>query len=126
MKIKNFSVIFMIAAVLSVLLLASGCGSKSTATNANTAAGQPGNTNTASQVKVSSEVSKDVDFNALEVTHSGDPNCFLSACDCQCYPKKNVPLTARQTSCATDCNDVYSITGCRYTNCQCVKLKNGK
>lgn len=124
MKINNFSVIFMTAAVLAILLLVSGCGSKSSAANVNTAPSQPGNTNTAIQAKVSSGVSGDVDFYALEITHSGNPNCFLSACDCQCYPIKNVPLTARQTSCATDCNDAYGITGCRFTNYQCVTLKN--
>lgn len=108
-----------------VLLLACGCGSKSSATNANAASGQPvSNERPMAQAAASSESSSDIDFNALEVTHSGDSNCFLSACDCQCYPKKNVPLTARQTSCATDCNDVYGITGCRLTNYQCVTLES--
>jgi hypothetical protein len=116
MNIKIFSILAVLA-----LLLVSGCGNKNTS-NVNTASAQAGNTNTASQVKVSSEVSKEVDFYALEITHSGDPNCFLSACDCQCYPIKNVPLTARQTSCATDCNNVYGVTGCRFTNYQCVTV----
>ncbi|MFC1753431.1 hypothetical protein ACFL96_08565 [Thermoproteota archaeon] len=59
------------------------------------------------------------EFKALEITPSGDDRCFLSPCDCQCYPIPNVPTTAKKPTCGIDCQDAYGATGCQFTNYQC-------
>ncbi|MBD3313876.1 hypothetical protein GF345_05535 [Candidatus Woesearchaeota archaeon] len=58
----------------------------------------------------------------LEITPSGDDKCFLSPCDCNCYPVKNVPVHAKRPTCAFDCRSEYGITGCRFTNFQCTTI----
>ncbi|HLC46889.1 MAG TPA: hypothetical protein VJI75_04060 [Candidatus Nanoarchaeia archaeon] len=64
-----------------------------------------------------------VDFNSLEVTPSGDPKCFLSPCDCNCYVIPNVPQNKRSPLCADSCADTQGIKGCRFTNFQCATIK---
>lgn len=64
----------------------------------------------------------DVDLKSLEITPSGDAQCFLSPCDCQCYKIENVPLNKRKTTCGTDCADTYGTKGCQFTNFQCATL----
>jgi len=63
------------------------------------------------------------DYSNLEVTPSGDPKCFLSPCDCNCYVIPNVPPTKKKPTCAINCKAEYGITGCRFTNYQCTALK---
>ena len=63
------------------------------------------------------------DLKSKEITPSGDPNCFLSPCDCNCYQVKNVPLTARKVTCGMNCRTEYGVTGCLYRGDKCVALK---
>lgn len=63
------------------------------------------------------------DVKAREITPSGDPKCFLSPCDCNCYYITNVPLTAKKVTCGLNCRAEYSITGCLYRGDKCVALK---
>ncbi|MFO8015960.1 MAG: hypothetical protein R6U32_02560 [Candidatus Woesearchaeota archaeon] len=59
----------------------------------------------------------------IEVTPAGDPHCFLSPCDCNCYKITNVPIRARKVTCATDCEEVYGKKGCKFENSQCKIIK---
>ncbi len=63
------------------------------------------------------------EIKAKEITPSGDPKCFLSPCDCNCYFITNVPLTAKKVTCGLNCRAEYGITGCLYRGDKCVALK---
>lgn len=59
----------------------------------------------------------------MEITPSGDPKCFLSPCDCNCYKVENVPLTAKKVTCGLNCREMYKINGCVFRNYECSTLK---
>lgn len=112
------------AIVLMILVVSMGC-SKEPNTNVNEKSSQPTTVKTSTTPVVSEKTSKTTadEYRQLEITPSGEPKCFLSPCDCNCYPIPNVPLTAKRSTCATDCKEVYGVTGCRFTNFQCYALK---
>lgn len=64
------------------------------------------------------------DLRDIEITPSGDPNCFLSPCDCNCYPIKNVPLTAKKPMCAMNCRQQYGISGCVFREYRCSAVQS--
>jgi len=107
--------------VLVVLFLA-GCGEK----EADVASPEPQTQATlpTSTTPVEPEVPIDpvAELMALEITPSGHDKCFLSPCDCVCYMVQNVPKDAKEATCAIDCESIYDITGCDFTNFQCVTL----
>lgn len=63
------------------------------------------------------------DVRALQITPSGDSQCFLSPCDCNCYVIKNVPLHAKKPMCATNCRQEYGISGCVFGGVTCSAIQ---
>lgn len=59
----------------------------------------------------------------MEITPSGDPKCFLSPCDCNCYAVERVPATAKKVTCGLNCREMYKINGCVFRNYECSALK---
>ena len=117
---------FIITLGLALLLAVAGCSSESSQDSEEQAVSQDTPAEESSGKPSTSDVmeenSPEEELKMLEVTPSGDEKCFLSPCDCNCYPIKNVPLTARKPTCATNCEETYGISGCRFTNYQCYAL----
>ena len=123
MKIRH--VLAIMIAVCAILL--AGCSDKGDAV---TSSSQQAAQQTASQDETYSEKSvplENVDVNdlrSIEITPSGDPDCFLSPCDCNCYPVKNVPLHAKKAMCATNCRQEYGISGCVFREYRCSAIQS--
>lgn len=116
----------MIITLSFVLILAfAGCSPKETSSNtvpaSDSAQTEAPSTSVAPQAPAA-KADPYQEYRDLEITPSGDGKCFLSPCDCNCYPIPNVPLNAKKPTCATDCKNIYGITGCRFTNYQCYTL----
>lgn len=115
-------VFFILASLILVGL--SGCG-EDEASPAAVQSSQPAAQTATSQPAAQETASSDPNavYRELEITPPGDERCFLSPCDCVCYPIPNVPKTAMKATCASDCREEMGITGCRFTNYQCVTTK---
>lgn len=118
---KTHTMIALLSALALTILLLAGC-SEDIQTVETGSAGSSGSA-PAEDTTASGGDSGGDSLKSLEITPSGDDKCFLSPCDCNCYPVKNVPLTARKATCAINCREVYGVTGCRFTNYQCVTLE---
>ena len=130
MRILNKTKIAILISFLLIALLVFGCGGDKDASSMKTSEPQ------GSAVKIDENAvsvgdqggspllsEQDIDFRDLEVTPSGEPKCFLSPCDCNCYMIPNVPANKRKATCATDCSDEYGVNGCQYTNLKCATIK---
>ena len=121
MALKKAFLMFLMISVVLVIAI-SGCSDEKTSS----AAADQKTSQTAQQTspQTTEQASSDpaAEYRQLEITPSGDSKCFLSPCDCVCYPIPNVPKTAKKPTCAVDCNAEYGKTGCRFTNYQCVTL----
>ena len=113
--------------IILILILFTGCSDKNTPyvpTTVNGVTQEPADPGFKPEVIEETKTEEDVnsEYRDLEITPSGDEKCFLSPCDCQCYPIPNVPKTAKKPTCAVDCKEIYEVSGCRFTNYQCVVL----
>lgn len=115
--------------LLAVVALLAGCSSKgstgdSTGSSVSTVEQAQQGEGAAYYEKSEPLENVDVDdLRKLEITPSGDQNCFLSPCNCNCYLIKNVPLTAKKPMCAVDCKDLYGIKGCTFSGYSCSAVK---
>ena len=126
----NTKIILLIALISSMIIIA-GCGGNEPESQMKTSeptgggAAKMGDSAVDQGDTSANPLIKDqgIDFGELEVTPSGDSQCFLSPCDCNCYVIPNVPEPKRKPTCGTDCNEDYGIKGCRFTNYQCAKIE---
>jgi len=112
---------------IALIVLVIGCSEDKAPDTATTA---PTTTQPEPAVTTGTETSvplEDMDIDelrSLEITPSGDPECFLSPCDCNCYLTKNVPLTQKRPMCASNCKDEYGINGCVFREYRCSAIQS--
>ncbi|MBU0535336.1 MAG: hypothetical protein KKE20_00055 [Nanoarchaeota archaeon] len=108
--------------VMALAIILAGCGGKAAEQPASLQTPITANENPAVQQPVPQN-DPVAELRDIEITPSGNEKCFLSPCDCTCYMVQNVPKDKKLSTCAINCRDIYGISGCDFTNFQCVTLK---